>query len=206
MTLLEFGLSRKGFGHYLLVKNFLQFSLAVVFYWLLGYGFSYGNTDSHFIGKDNFGGYKWLSDSDYSHGSCFSYNVLVGIFVIFVINTALIEKVSYITYVVFPICLMIFIWPVVVAWSWGGGWLYKSMKASMIDYGGSVTIFAFAGGFGLVGAIVSGKRQNRFENPSEFKIVYPEIYVLGAFLTILGIFGLGSVQQEQNGGIAFANL
>jgi Amt family ammonium transporter len=198
--------SRKKFSSYLLVKNFLQFSLAVIVYWLIGYAFSFGDVDSEFIGEEYFGGDDWLEKRDEGHGFCFSYNVLVGIFVIFIVNNALIEKVSYITYVVYPICLLIWIWPVVVAWSWGSGWLHDEIEDRMLDYGGSATVFTFAGGFGLIGAIFSGPRSKRFKRPENFRIESVEIYVLGSFLTILGVLGIGYSQQSINGGIALANM
>ena len=172
-------MTRKGFGQHLLVKNLLQFSLAVTCYWLTGYAFSFGDTKSEFVGEFYFGGDKWLSDYSQYHGACFSYNVLVGIFVIFIINNAIVEKVSYVTYIVFPICLMLFIWPAAVAWSWGNGWLYDVMDQSMIDYGGSVTIYSFAGAFGFVGTLFTGRRPERYANEAKFSIINVEIYVLG---------------------------
>ena len=162
--------------------------------------------ESEFIGEKYFGGDDWLQKEYEGHGYCFSYNVLVGIFVIFIVNNSLVEKVSYITYVVYPICLLIWIWPVVVAWSWGSGWLHDEIEDRMLDYGGSVTVFTFAGAFGFVGAILSGRRSKRFKRPENFKIVNVEIYVLGAFLTILGVLGIGFSQQTGKGGIALANM
>lgn len=206
--MMEFAVARRGFGQHILVKNFIQFSLAVVVYWLIGYAFSFGEPDSEFIGEKYFGGKSWLTNEDI-HGLCYSYNLLVGIFIIFIVNLALVEKVSYITYVVYPICLLIWIWPVVVAWIWGGGWLHdasEDLKEQMIDYGGSVTVFTFAGAFALVGAIFSGRREGRFKDPANYKITHGEIYVLGAFLTILGVLGIGSAQQPDHGLISHANL
>ncbi|OMJ76112.1 hypothetical protein SteCoe_24588 [Stentor coeruleus] len=206
LTLIEYGSARKGFGAHILVKNFLQFSIAVIVYWLIGYAFSYGNTKSDFIGEENFGSDKWLTDQKLNHGACFSYSVLVGIFIIFIVNLAVIEKVSYITYVVYPICLLIWIWPVVVAWGWGNGWLSGVMDDDMIDNGGSITVYTFAGAFGLVGAIMSRKRSGRYEEPKHFRISSPEMYVIGAFLTILGVLGIGYSQASGHGGIALANM
>lgn len=204
--MLEYGVSRRNYGGVLLVKNFLQFSLAVIVFWLIGYAFSFGDPDSQFIGEEYFGGDDWLQKRDELHGYCFGYNVLVGIFVIFIVNCALVEKVSYIAYVVYPICLLIWVWPVIVAWSWGSGWLEDAMDNELLDFGGSITVFTFAGAFGLVGAILSGRRRKRFKSPERYKIVNPEIYVLGAFLTILGVLGIGTTYQPGNGGIALANL
>ena len=101
---------------------------------------------------------------------------------------------------------MLFIWPAAVAWSWGNGWLYDVMDQSMIDYGGSVTIYSFAGAFGFVGTLFTGRRPERYANEAKFSIINVEIYVLGAFLTILGVFGMGWAQQSGHGVIAMANL
>jgi ammonium transporter, Amt family len=188
------------------VKNFLQFSLAVISYFLIGYAFSFGDTSSHFIGQLHFGSDLWLERGYEGHGFCFSYNVLVGIFVIYIINVALVEKVSYIAYVVYPVCLLVWVWPVVIAWTWGDGWLVSIMKAGIEDFGGSISVFTFAGAFGLIGAVISGRREGRFSHPKHFRIVHTEFYLIGCFLTILGVLGIGYAQQTQHGSIAIANL
>lgn len=204
--MIEYSVSRKEFNKYILVKNFLQFSLCTIAFWLLGYGFSI-SYDNKFIGNKYFAGDDWLENSNSSHGILFSYILLLGIFVVYIINLALVEKVSYITYIVYPIILLSWIWPVVFAWGIGGGWLYDVVDGPFLDYGFSVTVFTFAGAFGLVGAILSGRRKKRFKHPENFKIVNTEIYVLGAFLTILGVLGIVSfLTTSYNGYISFANL
>ena len=130
---------------------------------------------------------------------CFSYLILVGIFIIYIVNCAIIERLKYNAAIIFSVCLMIFIWPVVVAWGWGGGWLHKAMDGSLIDLGGSITIYTFAGAFAFVASIVVGPREGKFqsvEGTVAYKMVNHECYIIGSMLTILGCFGIGFAQQS----------
>ena len=205
---MECGISRANFTSHLIVKNFVQFSVAVTSYWLTGFAFSFGGTESEFIGENEFGGDKWLSHV--SSPRCFSFGVLVGIFVIFIVNGSVAERIKYNASIIFSICLMIFIWPVVVAWTWGSGWLYVSMDAGILDLGGSIAVYTFAGGFALTGALIVGPREGRFssiEGHVSYEMVHHELYIIGSMLTILGCFGIGFAQlNSTNYGYALANL
>jgi len=48
-----------------------------------------------------------------------------------------------------------FIYPVVVSWYWGRGWLYK---LGFHDFAGSATIHLVGGSAGFWGALILGKR------------------------------------------------
>lgn len=193
-------------GH-IIVKNFVQFSVAVISYWLIGFAFSFGDPESQFIGEEGFGGDMWLNTNSFR---CFSYSVLVGIFIIFIINGAVAERIKYNSSIVFPICMMVFIWPVVVAWTWGHGWLKDAMDGHILDLGGSITIYTFAGTFALVAAVFAGVRDGRFGNidlTNPYNIVNHECYIIGSMLTILGCLGIGFAQLSPSAyGYAMANL
>jgi ammonium transporter, Amt family len=204
---MEYGICRKGFGAHLAVKNFVQFSLAVTSYWLIGFAFSFGNTKSNFIGQNEFGGDQWVSQLSFR---CFSYSVLVGIFIIFIVNCAITERVQYASSIIFSVCLMIFVWPVIVAWTWGNGWLQVSMPGAIIDLGGSITVYTFAGAFAFIASLIAGPREGRFsqnEEVEQFKMVNHESYIIGSMLTILGCLGIGFSQQSPTTyGYAMANM
>jgi Amt family ammonium transporter len=207
---MEFSISRKSSGGHVIVKNFVQFSSAIISYWLIGYAFSFGSSDSTFIGEEYFGGDEWIEDKQFR---CNSYSSLVGVFVIFIINGAMTERISYISSIVFSIFLMIFVWPVIVSWMWGDGWLTSEMDESVQDQGGSITVFTFAGAFGLVGAVLTGRRPGRWESGSvevsgaNKGINSYEMYLIGSMLTILGCFGIGFAQwQGKYYGFALGNM
>ena len=87
------------------------------------------------------------------------------------------------------------------------------MQNSMIEFG-SAYVFTFAGAFGVAGAVITGRRTDKY-NSKRVKFVMDahHVYVLGAFLTILGCFGIpltlfgspGTVLQS-HGGMDMANL
>ena len=207
--MMEYSSTRKPLSSNLLVKNFLQFSLVICFFWFLGFGFSglpTGNTSSKFIGENQFGGEDWLTNDV---GISFSYLVTTCTFIVFIINNAISEKTEYTAYVLFSICLSIFVWPVVVAWTYGRGWLIISMPDSMIETG-SVVVYTFAGTMAVVAAVLTGRRPGRFgADRKKYAIQSHEIYVLGCFLTVLGCFGINyffSSYGTYHGGIGMATV
>ena len=210
---MEYGAARVGNGPHLMVKNFVQFSIAMIFYWFLGFGFSFRDTRSDFIGQDAFGGKGWLDDYTQGNGECFSFYGLLGIFVIYIINLSISERTHYYFYVFFPALQMVFVWPVVLAWIYGNGWLVNAIEDPILDYGSDITVFVYAGAFALVAAIFVGKRPGRFVAIAEinrevrfegsFIISNPPVFILGCFLTILGVFGIAVAQQPND--VARAN-
>lgn len=184
---------RKANGNHLLVKNILQFAVAFVAWWLIGYAFALGDVDSKFIGQEHFGGENWLFDT--GDGSP-SYFGLIGIFVLYIINGAISEKAHYIAYPVFTFWIMVVIWPIVVAWMWGpGGWLQTELETSVDDFGFTITIYVFAGAFSMVGAALTGRRAGRYYSHSRapaFIMEHHSFYYIGALLLIIGIFTLNN--------------
>jgi Amt family ammonium transporter len=58
----------------------------------------------------------------------------------------------------FSFLMSAFIYPVVVGWTWGGGWL---MQRGYHDFAGSGVIHMLGGVAGLVGAVIVGPRFGR---------------------------------------------
>ena len=52
---------------------------------------------------------------------------------------AVAERVKSPTYAVFAFLMASFIYPVVVAWTWGGGWLATILDVGYMDFAGSGT-------------------------------------------------------------------
>ena len=91
------------------------------------------------------------------------------------------------------------------------------MPDTMIEFG-SAYVYTFAGAFAVAGAVITGRRTDKY-NSKRVKFVMDahHIYVLGAFLTILGCFGIpltlfgapGTILQDYGGirgGMGMANL
>lgn len=202
---MEYSSTRKSNSSYLLVKNALQFSLAIISFWFLGFGFAFGDTKSKFIGETLFGSEDWLSNSS-TKGLDFNHLVLLGTFIVFIINGAIAEKTQYSAYLIFTIVICIFVWPVIVAWIYGGGWLYESMPGTMIEKGSAV-VYTFGGAFAVAGAMITGRRDGRFTmRKHKYHLHQYEIYVFGCFLTILGLVGVPYFFGTRSGSMFLANL
>lgn len=168
-----------------------MFSVSFIAWWLIGYAFALGDVDSKFIGEDRFGGEDWLYNVRSRPPSYFG---LIGIFVQYIINGALSEKTQYAAYPILSFCLMVFVWPVIVAWIWvSNGWLKTELDSSVQDYGFTITVYVFAGTFALVGALLTGRRLGRFSRIQAspgFSKENKEFFYIGALLTIIGVFTL----------------
>lgn len=196
---MEYGAVKVGNGPHLLVKNFVQFSIAIVAYWVLGYGFSFRYVNSEFIGEMAFGGKGWLENHSLGNGECFSFYVLLGTFMLFIINLGLLERATYLFFHFFTFVLMVFCWPAVVAWIYSDdGWLVDSLKDEILDFGADIVVYVFAGSFALVTALILGRRSDRYTDTTANSLPKPALYILGCFLTILGIFGIAVSQQPSN--------
>jgi Amt family ammonium transporter len=159
LSLIEAGMSRSAFTEAALIKNVVQFALASICWWLLGQGFSFGHVDFGFLGVEQFGGKGWEDTLTPLTATAIGF---VGVSVVFIINGAVAERATYTLYFVMTCVLLLFAWPVVVAWNWGKGWLYN-MADQFMDDGGCATVHLFAGTVALAGVLFVKSRPGRYE-------------------------------------------
>jgi ammonium transporter, Amt family len=73
---------------------------------------------------------------------------------------ALAERMTLVNYLCFSLCMSGFCYPVIVAWTWGGGWI---SEMGYDDFAGSGIVHLTGGVAGLVGAIIAGPRLGKFK-------------------------------------------
>lgn len=78
-----------------------------------------------------------------------------------IVSGSLAERVNMYAYVFFALFLTGFVYPVVVAWTWGGGWL---TEAGYLDFAGSGIVHMVGGVAGVTGAIILGPRLGKFKD------------------------------------------
>lgn len=152
-TFLESGMVRKKNAQFPLIKNLLIACIAIVGWWMVGYGLAFGNVDN-FIGQDGWffvseGFEKMVGDNYLRFVYELAYCVLCCVF----FTGPLAERTRLVGYLGYAFILSCYVYPVIVAWVWGGGWL---AKRGFHDFAGSGVVHLVAGTSGFWGAIFLG--------------------------------------------------
>eukprot|EP00438_Fugacium_kawagutii_P014616 Skav210587 [mRNA] locus=scaffold3272:188870:205213:+ [translate_table: standard] len=106
-----------------------------------------------------------------------------------IVSGAVAERVKSPTYACFAFLMSTLIYPVVVAWTWGGGWLSSLFDVGVMDFAGSGIVHMTGGVAGLAGTVILGPRKGRFTNPDEFVPHNLPLAVLGTFALWFGWYG-----------------
>ena len=112
-----------------------------------------------------------------------------------IVSGALAERVKLWTFFAFVAVLTSVIYPVVGAWTWGGGWL---SQMGFKDFAGSTIVHGTGGWAALAGALVVGPRLGKFRRDGSVKSTPPSnipAVTLGVFILWLGWFGFNGGSQ-----------
>lgn len=175
-ALLENGSIRAKNSKNILVKNLIDFCCAGVIFWAFGFGIAYGvREDDLFFGTDS--RFFLSSDFDKIDGNAYMLFIFAFSFATTsatIVSGSLAERTKISAYILFSILMTGFIFPVVVSWTWGGGWLSRlSAKDSMKfhDFAGGGVVHLTGGFAGLIGAYITGIRHGKEKELSKCKDV-----------------------------------
>jgi Amt family ammonium transporter len=147
--------------------------------------------EGEFIGKSNFGGENWDNSLNFLNAALFG---LIGLIVVLSINNLLLERIQFYMYLLTTALIMGFIYPVIVAWTWGSGWL-SSTEYPIMDNGGAGTVHILSGAMGLVGCLIAGPREGKKKAfQQDFQASNYTLVVAGYFLFISGLIFLNAQQ------------
>ena len=210
-AMLEAGLVRSKNVTMQLTKNVGLFSLATIFYYLIGYNLMYplGNWS---IGTDETGGYLGAfgvalleavgigrdAADDYGYASTggdFFFQLMFCAATASIVSGALAERIKLWPFLVFVIILTGVIYPIQASWKWGGGFL--DSQWGFLDFAGSTVVHSVGGWAALAGAIILGPRIGKYKDGQ----VHPmpgsnlALATLGMFILWLGWFGFNGGSQ-----------
>jgi Amt family ammonium transporter len=177
----------------IMFKNVMDASVAAICYWLLGYGFAYGNgDDGPFIGTANFA----LSEEDGTSFHSFFFQWAFAATAATIVAGSVAERCKLEAYFVYSIVLTVFIYPVVSHWIWDTeGWLSAFNPEplfggyGMIDFAGCAVVHMVGGFAGLVAAKVIGPRTGRFEGTTTYE-AHNQLYcAMGVLFLWFGWYG-----------------
>jgi Amt family ammonium transporter len=210
-TMLETGLVRSKNVTMQLTKNVSLFSLACIFYYLIGYNLMYpGNewTVQGIIGA--FGTTKLeavgitatnANSLEYaSTGSDFFFQLMFCAATASIVSGTLAERIKLWPFLIFIILLTAIIYPVQASWKWGGGFLDNM---GFLDFAGSTVVHSVGGWAALTGAIILGPRIGKYENNKVTPILGSNLPLatLGTFILWLGWFGFNGGSQLAMGSV-----
>ena len=211
-TMLEAGSVRTKNTSVICLKNIGLYSIACLTFYLIGYNLMFGGVEE--------GG--WIGSLDLLHGPADEERALLGgdlsaaaavvnkghatmsdwLFqMVFMASAAsivsgtLAERVKLWSFFVFIVVLTAVIYPIVGAWTWGGGWLDA---LGFQDFAGSTVVHSTGGWAALAGVLVIGARKGKFRKDGTVKSTPPAnvpAVTLGVFIIWLGFLGFNGGSQ-----------
>ena len=212
-AMLEAGLVRSKNVTMQLTKNIGLFSLATIFYYLIGYNLMYPLGDwaieGYFsalfpmvavleaVGVDAAG----VDDYEYaSTSSDFFFQLMFCAATASIVSGALAERIKLWPFLIFVIILTSIIYPLQASWSWGEGFLDEM---GFSDFAGSTIVHSVGGWAALAGAIVLGPRLGKYKDGKVNPMLGSNLALatLGTFILWLGWFGFNGGSQLAMGSI-----
>ena len=204
-AMLEAGLVRGKNVTMQLTKNVALFSLASLFYYLLGYNLMYpgdGWTITNILGAFSVTGLEPVGlegaepDLTYaSVGSDFFFQLMFCAATASIVSGALAERIRLWPFLAFVVVLTAVIYPVQASWKWGGGFLDA---AGFQDFAGSTVVHSVGGWAALTGAIILGPRLGKYGPDGRVSPIPGSnlaLATLGMFILWLGWFGFNGGSQ-----------
>ena len=196
-AMVECGFTRSKNAGNIVMKNMMDFCVGAVAYFAVGFAFMYGAQASGLIGTDGFF-LKGLSVYEPVTGGSleidFLYQLVFCATAATIVSGGVAERMKFSGYLIMSLAMTAFIYPVVGAWKWGGGWLHQ---LGFYDFAGSTVVHLTGGIAALMGAMILGPRIGRYVSGRVTPIPGHNIPfgVLGTVILFFGWFGFngGSV-------------
>ena len=179
-------------------KNIGLFSIAGMMFWLVGYNLAYGIPEGGYIGKF----LPWSDaskiETGYSDASDWYFQMVFCATTVSIVSGTLAERIKLWPFLLFAAILSGIIYPIVMGWKWGGGWL---AAANFQDFAGSTLVHSTGGAAALAGAFLLGPRLGRFTKKGEPAPMKPfaassiPLITIGVFILWLGWFGFNGGSQ-----------
>jgi Amt family ammonium transporter len=218
-TMLESGSVRTKNASVICLKNIGLYSVAGLTYYLIGYNLMYTDVGS-WIGSVTFlygpsaDELALLSGDEAAKASVIKQNYATMsdwffqmVFVATaasVVSGALAERVKLWSFLAFTTILTAIVYPIVGAWTWGGGWL---SQMGFQDFAGSTIVHSTGGWAALAGIMVVGPRAGKFRSNGSVKVTPPSnvpLVTLGVLILWFGWLGFNGGSQLALGGVSDA--
>ena len=206
-AMLESGMVTSKSVSVICAKNIGLYAISGIMFWLVGYNLAYGIPEGGYIGTFMPWSDASSIDTGYSDGSDWFFQMVFCATTVSICSGAMAERVKLWPFFLFAAILAGVIYPIVMGWQWGGGWL---ASLGFSDFAGSTLVHSTGGAAALAGIILLGARSGRFDNKGQALPIKPfaassiPLVTIGVFILWLGWFGFNGGSQLALGTFADA--
>ncbi|WP_428911999.1 ammonium transporter [Niallia sp. Krafla_26] len=205
-SLLESGFVRTKNAVNVTMKIFVDLTVGVLAFGLIGFGIMYGKDAFGLIGTTLFGSPEKIALSiELPSAAYVLFQMGFAVACISIVSGAVAERMNFKAYIVTVALMCIIIYPLSGHWIWNSeGWL---AKLGMKDFAGSAAIHALGGFVAFAMAKILGPRKGRFNSDGSANVFAPSNIPLasaGAFILWFGwfAFNAGSTLDASDASLA----
>src|SRR6201991_1469074 len=213
---LEIGFSRGKNDGNMIAKNLVNFSIAAIFFYAVGFAFAFGSgneiigTHGFFLAGPDAGANFPLAYSGPDTGHVTVETLWFFQFVFCAVSLAIVwgttlERVKFGVYIIYAIVFSALIYPIGAHWIFGGGWL--ATQFGMPDFAGSTVVHLMGATGALAVLLLLGPRRGKYSKEGKPRAIPGHsmpLFGLGILILWLGWFGFnpGSGLQAMDGRFA----
>ncbi|MBB6482260.1 ammonium transporter [Spirochaeta isovalerica] len=186
--MVEAGFIRSKNATNILTKNFLDFCMASIGFFVFGYALMFG-TGSAFAGFSGFFMIDAKSGADVPLWAFWLFQAAFCGAAATIVAGGMAERMKFKAYLVYSFLISAFIYPIVGHWVWGGGWL---SSLNFADFAGSAVVHTTGGVAALIGTIILKPRTGKYRPDGTVKMISGHnipLASLGVFILWFGWFG-----------------
>ncbi|MGE3619922.1 MAG: ammonium transporter [Acidimicrobiia bacterium] len=198
-ALVEAGLTRAKNVANIMMKNLIDFSAGALAFMAVGFAIAYGGSFDgfgKFFGADGF----FLGDGAGTVGTLtvpvfFMFQVAFAATAATIVSGAMAERTKFQAYLAYSFVISLIIYPVVVRWQWGGGWLAQGagpLPVPFHDFAGSSIVHMVGGITAFWGAKALGPRIGKYGPDGKPRAILGHnipFAILGCFILLVGWYG-----------------
>jgi ammonium transporter, Amt family len=180
----------------MMMKNMMDLCIGVLLFGIVGYHIAYSG--SSIIG------FSWLWGG-FADDPTTDYSLMLPVDFLFqaafaaaaatIVAGAVAGRTQFKGYIMYTAVITALIYPIVVNWQWGGGWL---SELGFEDFAGSTIVHSVGGWAALMGAIIVGPRLGKYGPDGKPRAIPGHnilIATLGVFILFVGWFGFNPGSQ-----------
>jgi len=198
-ALVEAGLTRAKNVANIFMKNLMDFCVGALLFFAVGYAIAFGG-DMTGVGKF-IGGDGWFlaGDGVFTYATLdkfvfFTFQVAFAATAATIVSGAMAERTQFRSYVIYSAVISAVIYPIVVRWQWGGGWLFQGgiNDTPFHDFAGSTLVHMTGGCAALMGAKILGPRIGKYGPDGKPRVIPGHsipFAILGCFVLLVGWYG-----------------